>query len=127
MRISASGLLSTIAVAIDQILRLAPSIRPPIEPVVSRTNATSTVGFANACDSPADRGRVARANASERSVMRDIKVLLRVFRPSEPKFPRLHGGVWPKSRRARVEFAAYSASHLRMAAVPESDKLLRWN
>ena len=45
---SASGLESTIAVAIDQILRLAPSIRPPIEPVVSSTKATSTAGFATA-------------------------------------------------------------------------------
>ena len=45
---SASGLESTIAVAIDQILRLAPSIRPPIEPVVSSTKATSTVGLASA-------------------------------------------------------------------------------
>jgi hypothetical protein len=44
---------SAIAVAIDQILRLAPSIRPPIEPVVSSTNATSTVGFATAVDRPA--------------------------------------------------------------------------
>ena len=33
---------ATIAVAIDQILRLAPSINPPIEPVVSSTKATST-------------------------------------------------------------------------------------
>ena len=54
---SASGLESTIAVAIDQILRLAPSSRPPIEPVVSSTKATSTAGFALACDSPADSGK----------------------------------------------------------------------
>ena len=33
------------AVAIDQILRLAPSISGPIEPVVSSTKATSTTGF----------------------------------------------------------------------------------
>src|SRR6185503_4127961 len=45
MRISAVGFASTIAVAIDQILRLAPSIRGPIEPVVSSTKATSTIGF----------------------------------------------------------------------------------
>src|SRR5438445_12132349 len=84
---SASGLLSTIAVAIDH---LAPSIRPPIEPVMSRTNAILTAGLAIACDRPAYKGGLARANASERSVMRDFMVLLRVFRPSEPKFPRLH-------------------------------------
>src|SRR5712691_7316084 len=87
MRISASGFESTIAVAIDQILRLAPSIRPPIDPVVSRTKATSTAGLAIACDRPADKGSVARANASERSVMRDFMVLLRVFRPSDPEVP----------------------------------------
>src|SRR6185369_2948173 len=81
MRISASGLESTIAVAIDQILRLAPSSRPPIEPVVSSTKATSTAGFALACDRPEARGRVARANASERSVMRDFMDLLQMFRP----------------------------------------------
>src|SRR6478609_1360769 len=50
MRTSASGLASMMAVAIDQILRLAPSISGPIEPVVSSTNATSTIG----------RGRIAR-------------------------------------------------------------------
>ena len=33
------------AVAIDQIFRLAPSISGPIEPVVSSTNATSTMGL----------------------------------------------------------------------------------
>src|SRR5882724_7641958 len=46
MRMSASGEQSMIAVAIDQILRLAPSISGPIEPVVSSTKATSTTGFA---------------------------------------------------------------------------------
>ena len=44
MRISASGLQSISVVAIDQILRLAPSISGPIEPVVSSTNTTSTTG-----------------------------------------------------------------------------------
>src|SRR3954452_2562190 len=63
MRISASGLESTIAVAIDQILRLAPSISPPIEPVVSRTNATSTVGLAMARDKADDMGKAASAKA----------------------------------------------------------------
>src|SRR5882757_378790 len=66
MRMSASGLESTMAVAIDQILRLAPSIRPPIEPVVSSTNATSTVGLATAADRPAVSGSAASANASAR-------------------------------------------------------------
>src|SRR3981189_922289 len=106
MRISASGLESTIAVAIDQILRLAPSIRPPIEPVVSSTNATSTVGFTEACDSPAEGGRAASANAGERSVVDDCMVSPPVFRPLEPKFRRAHGGVWSKTRRAGVGFVA---------------------
>src|SRR3954464_6586378 len=89
MRISASGLESTIAVAIDQILRLAPSINPPIEPVVSSTKATSTVGLADACDRPADSGRTVKAKASERSVVDDFMVLLQCFVPwggSSPGF-----------------------------------------
>src|SRR5882757_4031766 len=106
MRMSASGLLSTIAVAIDQILRLAPSIKPPIDPVVSSTKATSTVGFAIADDRPADNGIAARAKASERSVKRDSMVLLQMFRPSEPRFPWLHGAARPKTRRGPYKFAA---------------------
>src|SRR5713226_8688260 len=76
MRISASGLESTIAVAIDQILRLAPSIRPPIEPVVSRTKATSTVGLATAPENAAASGSVASANTSARMVMMGLMVFL---------------------------------------------------
>src|SRR5258708_12505867 len=106
MRISASGLESTIAVAIDQIFRLAPSINPPIDPVVSRTKATSTVGFATAADRPADSGSVARANASERSAIPDFMILLRVFRPSEPRFPWLQGGHRPKTRPGRSALSA---------------------
>src|SRR3954469_11068295 len=67
MRMSASGLESTIAVAIDQILRLAPSIRAPIEPVVSSTNATSTAGFATADDRLDDSDRAVRAKAKEKA------------------------------------------------------------
>src|SRR5215813_2029955 len=88
MRTSAAGFSSTIAVAIDQILRLAPSISPPIEPVVSSTKATSTAGLALARDRPADRGRAMRANASGRSRM-DFMFLLQMFRPLEPSFPGL--------------------------------------
>src|SRR6266702_905730 len=67
MRISASGLLSTIAVAIDQILRLAPSISPPIEPVVSRTNATSTAGLALASEMAAEKGSAASAETNAKA------------------------------------------------------------
>ena len=86
---SASGSESTIAVAIDQILRLAPSSRPPIEPVVSSTNATSTVGFATAADRPAESGKVASANASARMVMTGFIFPYSppVFRPLELRFP----------------------------------------
>src|SRR5262245_43881021 len=84
---SASGLESTIAVAIDQILRLAPSIRAPIEPVVSRTNATSTVGRA-AAEWAADSGRMASANANTRIVIAGFMVLLRFCLP-EPGVPVL--------------------------------------
>src|SRR6185312_14653547 len=72
MRMSASGLESTIAVAIDQILRLAPSIRAPIEPVVSSTNATSTAGFSTADDRLDDSDRAARARAKADGAMRGI-------------------------------------------------------
>src|SRR6266702_4923917 len=44
MRTSGRGRPSSMRRAIDQILRLAPSIRPPMLPVVSRTKATSTRG-----------------------------------------------------------------------------------
>src|ERR1700682_4947979 len=132
MRMSASGLESTIAVAIDQILRLAPSIKPPIDPVVSKTKATSTVGFAMADDRPADSGSVARANASERSVKPDFMVLLLVFRPSEPRFRGLHGGVRPKTRRGTYKFAAdsplvFKLDSWRWAALPKSARLEGWN
>src|SRR3978361_100214 len=95
MRISASGLESTIAVAIDQILRLAPSIKPPMEPVVSSTNATSTVGLADATDSPAESGRAASANARARSVV-DVIVLLQCFVPWNRSFPGFTVACGPK-------------------------------
>ena len=66
---SASGLESTIAVAIDQIFRLAPSIRPPIEPVVSSTKATSTVGLASAPENAAVESNAAAAKTNTRVVM----------------------------------------------------------
>src|SRR6476646_321284 len=81
MRMSASGLESTIAVAIDQILRLAPSIRPPIEPVVSSTNATSTAGFAMADERPADSDRAVRVRAKADVAMRGIVHLLQRLVP----------------------------------------------
>src|SRR5882724_11343634 len=93
MRISASGLLSTIAVAIDQILRLAPSISPPIEPVVSRTNATSTVGLAMAAEKAADNGSVASANARAGMVMTALMVFL------QWSVPRNLGSLASRSRQ----------------------------
>src|SRR5215475_2791075 len=105
MRISASGLESTIAVAIDQIFRLAPSIRPPIEPVVSSTKATSTAGFAVATEGFA-KGREARAaKASVRVTMRGIVVLLQCVRPLLSRFPRLRGSLRSKTCPAAYQFA----------------------
>src|SRR4051794_37365585 len=66
MRISVSGLASTIARAIDQIFRLAPSISPPIEPVVSTTKATSTSALACAGADEKQNGRNAASNAARR-------------------------------------------------------------
>src|SRR5216684_7581327 len=88
MRMSASGLESTIAVAIDLILRLAPSIRPPIDPVVSRTKATSTVGLAMAAEDAADSGRAASANASVRIANERFMVLLQCSVPWNRGFLR---------------------------------------
>src|SRR4029453_3033518 len=89
MRMSASGLESTIAVAIDQILRLAPSIRAPIEPVVSSTNATSTTGFAKAGDRLDDSDRAARARAKADGAMRGIVGSPPASCPSEAGCPGL--------------------------------------
>ena len=80
---SASGLASTTLVAIDQILRLAPSSNPPIDPVVSSTKATSTVGLAMACESAAPSGRLTAASTNAQTpclnplVMRDVIIPLR--------------------------------------------------
>src|SRR3977135_2781505 len=98
MRISASGLLATIAVAIDQILRLAPSIRPPIEPVVSSTKATSTVGLAWLSENAAVESNAAAATTNARVVI-DSFMYPPVFRPSEPRFHLLHVGVRSKTGR----------------------------
>jgi hypothetical protein len=46
MRISGVGWPLAIWLAIDQILRLAPSRSPDMDPVVSSTKATSIVGVA---------------------------------------------------------------------------------
>src|SRR5665213_1187654 len=51
------------AVAIDQILRLAPSISGPVEPVVSSTKATSTIGF----------GRTTRPAGSSDAKLRETR------------------------------------------------------
>src|SRR5881394_2679691 len=63
---SGVGFALIISLAIDQIFCLAPSIRPPIEPVVSRTKQTSMRGFASLvwvlalsiCDQPIAIARV---------------------------------------------------------------------
>src|SRR6202171_1642234 len=91
---SASGLESTIAVAIDQILRLAPSIRPPIEPAVSSTNATSTVGLATAPENVAVDSNAAVARASARMAVADFIGILQCSVPrnqSSPGFTVLRG------------------------------------
>src|SRR4051812_21419411 len=123
MRMSASGLLSRIAVAIDQILRLAPSIRAPMEPVVSSTKATSTVGRAWAGDAIAKNGRVVRAKANARNFVTDVMGSPPVALSLEQRFHRLHGGVRPELRRRGYEFAAARQSDWRGDA--ESVRLSR--
>src|SRR5471032_85015 len=102
MRMSASGLESTIAVAIDHILRLAPSIRPPIEPVVSSTKATSTVGLAAAADRPAESERVAKANANERKATGFIVLLQCCVPGSDVPVVSRSGEVEIKAWRVRI-------------------------
>ena len=110
---SASGLESTIAVAIDQILRLAPSSRPPIDPVVSSTNATSTAGFATADDSPADSDRAVSARAKadvcdawHRWISSSVLSL------GSQGFPWLHGALRSKKGRVADKFVAGFAPDL---------------
>src|SRR3954462_69505 len=106
MRMSASGLESTIAVAIDQILRLAPSSRPPIEPVVSSTKATSTAGFATADDRPADSDRAGRTRAKADVAMRGIVGISSSVLSLKPRFPWLHGALRSKKERVADKFVA---------------------
>lgn len=106
MRISASGLASTTLVAIDQIFRLAPSSNPPIEPVVSRTNATSTVGLALACDIAAEIGNATIASATARMVMTDFMFPLQGLLPAEPRVPVLRDAAAPELWRAAYKFGA---------------------
>src|SRR5439155_25634625 len=106
IRMSASGLESTIAVAIDQILRLAPSSRPPIEPVVSSTKATSTAGFARAGEGPADRDRAVRARAKAGVAMRGIVRSPPVFLSLEAKVPLASRCAEVQKGRATDKFVA---------------------
>src|SRR5262245_22637489 len=89
MRTSACGLASTIAVAIDQILRLAPSISGPIEPVVSSTNATSTIGFAVALAGKAN-GAIRNARARALTRLGNMNHPSVQFSPGR-MFPGFHG------------------------------------
>src|SRR2546430_6675621 len=125
MRMSASGLESTIAVAIDQILRLAPSSRPPIEPVVSSTNATSTAGFARAGDRPTDSDRAVRARAKADVAMRGIVGSPPVFCPSRPRFPWLHGALRSKKGGLRTNLwpALCRSWHRCWVVVVKSDRV----
>src|SRR5262245_47718173 len=113
MRISAAGLASTIAVAIDQILRLAPSINGPIEPVVSSTNATSTIGlpFGAPKSSDAARTGVAATNAAKHAGAKARAMLanmgLTLLKPSD-------GG--HDSQASRLAVVRIAAGHRRISA-----------
>src|SRR5262245_20396618 len=78
MRTSAPGNSSTMAVAIAQILRFAPSIRGPIEPVVSSTKATSTTGLALA-SGPEDSVGAANADGTGDNATRPASTRARVM------------------------------------------------
>src|SRR4030095_13752094 len=89
MRMSASGEQSMIAVAIDQILRLAPSISGPIEPVVSSTKATSTIGFGliRAEGSSAEAKAVVAANAAAKQAGTSARSTLEIIGHPPENFP----------------------------------------
>src|SRR5439155_4853604 len=112
-----------IAVAIDPILRLAPSGRPPIETVVSSTKATSTAGFARAGDSPTDSDKAARAKADV--AMRGIVGSPPVFCPSRPRFPWLHGALRSKKGGLRTNLwpALCRSWHRCWVVVVKSDRV----
>ena len=95
---SASGLESTIAVAIDQILRLAPSISPPIEPVVSTAKATSINGLAETGTDGKQNGK----DAASRATRRKCRIMvLHPFRrrPRRQRMSGLPGRRGPELRR----------------------------
>src|SRR5262245_55300228 len=95
MRTSASGLQSRIEVAIDQIFRFAPSIRAPIEPVVSSTNATSTTGLAAA--------GYAAVRANERAMTDNIRFMgspVDMSQPPTAMLDRIRDFAAPELRRA---------------------------
>src|SRR5262245_36491055 len=105
MRMSASGEQSMIAVAIDQILRLAPSISGPMEPVVSSTKATSTTGLAAAGVVKTNDGASAKASAAACAIWRNM-----VFPPARPwaeKFRGIRDRLGPELRQAIDGFAVY--------------------
>src|SRR5712664_1880332 len=119
MRISASGLLSTMAVAIDQILRLAPSISPPIEPVVSRTNATSTAGLAGAAEKVAEKGSAASAETSAKANAGRV-ITARMILPPWPvtanEVPPFHGPGGPRGQ-ARYKLRLRRCGPVRRAEI----------
>src|SRR5215212_9000341 len=99
MRMSASGLASRMARAIDQILRLAPSISPPMDPVVSTAKATSTNGLADAETDGKQKGKAAASSATRRKCR--IMVLHPIRRrPRRQRMSGLPGRRGPELRRA---------------------------
>src|SRR5918997_4074361 len=108
MRMSASGLASTIARAIDQILRLAPSISPPIEPVVSTTKATSTSGLAEAHETP--KGR----NAASSAIRRLFRTMACTHHRRHParNIPALRDHRGPELRHRIGSLGVYFGEHL---------------
>ena len=109
--ITPSGLVSMMVVAIDHIFCLAPSISPPIEPVVSRTKATSTVGLATACERKVV-GNKKNASAIARMVMTDFMFPSqgckgRAFvAPGRRMVPLLRDGSAPELCPAAYKFGA---------------------
>src|SRR5437868_4315794 len=80
------GFPEAIWLEMDQIFALAPSMRPPMLPVVSRQKTTSTFGFFTSgflswADSETVRPKAARAASVQRIVVRIMVTCPRVDEP----------------------------------------------
>src|SRR4029078_4268558 len=102
---SGVGFVLIISLAIDQIFCFAPSIKPPIEPVVSRTKHTSMRGLVSLAAAVFARHEceLAATNAIEATKFRGIRIILEPRRSgdgSRSPAPRQSGAATAGAMRA---------------------------